>query len=128
MAAYGSRRFRVITVACIIVAGIASRLIHTGWLVIDKYLGDALYAALVYSLLGLVWQTSRPRRAAVSMTVMTALEFFQLTMIPAHMLRNGHLAIRLLARLLGTQFSFVDLATYAIGITLIALIDREASD
>ena len=106
-------------------AGIASRLIQTGWIVSDKYLGDALYAAMVYSLLSIIWRASRLNRAAVSMTTMTLLELFQLTMIPAHMLHNPHVAVRLAARLLGTEFSFLDLLTYAIGIGTVFLLDRD---
>ena len=116
------------TIVCIITAGITSRLTRTRWIVLDKYLGDALYAALVYSLAGLFWQTTRARIAAASMAVMTALELFQLTSIPEHMLGNAHLAVRLSARLLGTQFSFLDLATYAIGIGLISLVDPGRPD
>ena len=37
----------------IIAVGILSRVIHTGLVVFDKYLGDALYAAMAYSLLRL---------------------------------------------------------------------------
>jgi len=35
-------------IGIIIALGILSRLIHTGFVVLDKYLGDALYAAMVY--------------------------------------------------------------------------------
>ena len=41
-------RWRLLLLAAIIAAGILSRVIHTGWIVFDKYLGDALYAAMVY--------------------------------------------------------------------------------
>src|SRR4051794_33983257 len=105
----------------IIAAGILSRMTHTGWLIFDKYLGDALYAAMVYVILRLIWRTSGI--ALVSMAVMTAIELFQLTLIPAHLLTSEHLAVRIGARLMGTQFSFLDLLAYAIGIGCIYLVD-----
>jgi hypothetical protein len=91
---------------------------------VDKYLGDALYAAMVYVLISLVWQTSRLRKAVLAMLIMTALEVFQLTMIPAHMLTSGNLAERVFARLLGTEFSFRDLLAYAVGIVSVVVSDR----
>jgi len=47
---------------------------------------------------------------------MVALEVFQLTLIPAHIIASDSLAVRTIARLLGTQFSFYDLCAYAVGI------------
>lgn len=88
---------------------------------LDKYLGDALYAAMVYVLFRL---TGRVARVALWAGVaMVAIEFFQLTHIPADMLRSRYLAIRVCARLLGTDFSVRDLLAYAVGIGCIALID-----
>src|SRR5260370_24532465 len=81
-----SRAYWIVCLVCIVGLGIASRVVHTGWILLDKYAGDALYAAMVYGLISLVWQTSRLRKAVLAMLIMTALEVFQLTMIPAHML------------------------------------------
>lgn len=119
-----SRAYWVICLVCIIGLGIASRVVHTGWILVDKYLGDALYAAMVYVLISLVWQTGALRKAAFAMLIMTALEVFQLTMIPAHMLAGGNLATRIVARLLGTEFSFRDLLAYAVGILGVFIFDR----
>ena len=107
----------------IIALGIASRTFHTGWIVFDKYLGDALYAAMVYVLFSRVAQTSPIRNAIVSMAAMTALELFQLTMIPARLLNSSNFAVRIVARLLGTEFSSFDLIAYSVGIVGIALIE-----
>jgi hypothetical protein len=105
----------------IIAMGILSRAVHTGLSVFDKYLGDALYAAMVYGILRL------SLRAAVSavcaMVAMTAIELFQLTMIPAHMLASKHLMTRICARLMGVQFSSLDLLAYGVGIGCIYLVD-----
>ncbi len=101
--------------------GIFSRVVHTGFAVFDKYLGDALYAAMVYGILRL---GSPPAPSAIwAMVVMTAIELFQLTMIPAHMLASEHWMTRICARLMGVEFSFRDLLAYGVGIGCIYLLD-----
>jgi hypothetical protein len=119
-----SRASWVLCLVGIITVGILSRVVHTGLIIVDKYLGDALYAAMVYTILRLFWRAAVPARVAVSaMAVMTAIESFQLTMIPAHLLANEHVMVRICARLMGTVFSFLDLLTYAVGIACIYLAD-----
>ena len=60
----------------IIVIGVLSRVAQTGIRIFDKYLGDALYAAMVYVILRL---SGRIARVAVWAAVaMTAIELFQL--------------------------------------------------
>jgi hypothetical protein len=108
--------------AAIIVAGVLSRVAQTGFLLVDKYLGDALYAAMVYVIFRL---TRRITRVALWAAVaMTAIELFQLTGIAAAMFRSGSPAARICARLLGTEFSVLDLLAYAVGIACIAVVDR----
>jgi len=123
-----SRAYWIACLVCIVGLGIVSRVVHTGWIILDKYAGDALYAAMVYALISLVWQTDRLRKAVLAMLIMTALEVFQLTMIPAHMLASENPAERILARLLGTEFSFRDLLAYAVGIFGVFLLDRAGID
>ena len=101
----------------IIALGILSRSVHSGWILFDKYLGDALYAAMVYVLVRLF----RPTGAVIAMAIMTALELFQLTMIPAHLFTSPYWFVRIAARLMGTEFSFLDLAAYAVGIAVAAI-------
>jgi hypothetical protein len=108
--------------AAIVGAGILSRAMQTGFRVFDKYLGDALYAAMIYVLLRLSGRIARV--ALWAAVAMTAIELFQLTGIPAAMFRSGYLAARVCARLLGTEFSVLDLLAYAVGIVCIAAIDR----
>lgn len=118
----GGRVFWPGLLAAIVVTGVLSRVVHTGFVLFDKYLGDALYAAMVYVLFRL---TGRIAPVALWAAVaMTALELFQLTGIPAQMLRNGSAAARLCARLMGTQFSAADLLAYAAGIGCLAMVDR----
>jgi hypothetical protein len=111
-----------IALLAVIAAGLLSRATHTGIRLIDKYLADALYAAMVYILLRL---TGRIGRVALwSAVAMTAIELFQLTQIPANLLHSANPVVRICARLLGTDFSFLDLAAYAVGIACIAALDR----
>lgn len=106
----------------IILVGILSRLLHTGLILFDKYLGDALYAAMVYAIFRLLL-IKLPAAVLSTIVVMTVIELFQLTMIPAHMLANEHWIVRTFARLLGTEFSFLDLLAYGVGIGCIYLLD-----
>lgn len=111
--------------AAIIAAGLLSRAGHTGWRVIDKYAGDGLYAAMVYVLFRI---TGRTRQVALwSGAAMTAIELFQLTGIPAGMLRSASPLVRVCGRLLGTEFSFLDLLAYAVGIACMAALDYTRS-
>jgi Protein of unknown function (DUF2809) len=109
----------------IVATGILSRVVHTGLVVFDKYLGDALYAAMVYAILRLVWTSASV--ALPAMIVMVGIELFQLTMIPAHMLGSEHLTIRICARLIGTEFSFLDLLAYGVGIGCVYLADATSA-
>jgi hypothetical protein len=106
----------------LIAAGLLSRSVPTGFRLFDKYLGDALYAVMVYVLIRLGGGTQRV--ALWAAFAMVAIECFQLTGIPAGMLRSEHWIVRMAARLLGTQFSFLDLFAYAAGIAGAALADR----
>jgi hypothetical protein len=119
-----SRTCWIFCLVGIIAVGILSRVVHTGLTVVDKYLGDALYAAMVYAILRIFWMAAESTRLAVSaMAIMAAIELFQLTMIPEHLLANEHVMVRICARLMGTEFSFLDLLTYAVGIACIYLAD-----
>ena len=118
----GGRGFWWWVLAAIIVAGLLSRMAHTGNRLIDKYLGDALYAAMVYVLFRLTGRIARP--ALWTAVAMTAIELFQLTHVAAGMLDSGNPLVRACARLLGTDFSVLDLLAYAVGIGCIAALDR----
>jgi hypothetical protein len=119
-----SRLSWALCIVGIIATGILSRVVHTGLTVIDKCLGDALYAAMVYGILRLF--TRATASGVCAMVVMTAIEVFQLTMIPARMLASEHLMTRICARLMGVEFSFLDLLAYGVGIGCIYLADSFA--
>ncbi|MCB0110903.1 MAG: DUF2809 domain-containing protein, partial [Caldilineaceae bacterium] len=76
-----THRLRTLTLLILatILLGIFSRLVTTGFVLWDKYLGDALYAILVYLLLSLVRWRSLERKAFVALLIMVAIESFQLT-------------------------------------------------
>jgi hypothetical protein len=115
------RRTWLLCIASIVAVGLLSRLVRTGFVLFDKYLGDALYAAMIYAMLRLRYgAASAAGRAAAAMV---AIECFQLTLIPARMLASEHLAVRLGGRLLGVHFSVADLAAYGVGIGVIYLLD-----
>lgn len=120
------KTFWVVFLAAIIALGVTSRLVHTGWPLFDKYLGDALYAAMSYVLIRLISPASPWRIAVLAMAAMIAIEAFQLTMIPARLIASDRLPVRLLARLLGTQFAFGDLLAYSAGIGGLYFYDRFA--
>ncbi len=116
-----SRTSWLLCLAGIITLGILSRTTHTGLVIFDKYLGDALYAAMVYSILRLLWKGAHV--AIPALVIMTAIELFQLTMIPAHLLASKYFVARICARLMGTEFSLLDLLAYGLGIGCIYLAD-----
>lgn len=116
-----SRTSWLLFLAAVIATGILSRVTRTGLPLIDKYLGDALYAVMVYAIFRLTARAAVS--AACAAVTMTAIECFQLTGIPAQMLASGHRIVRLGAHLLGVQFSVLDLLAYAVGIACIYLAD-----
>jgi hypothetical protein len=107
--------------AVIVSVGILSRVVPTGFVLFDKYLGDLLYAVMVYAILRLRWTSGLA--AVWSVAIMLAVELFQLTLIAAEMLKSEHLVVRIIARLMGTHFSSVDLLTYVVGIGCIYVVD-----
>jgi hypothetical protein len=108
-----------------VLIGVVSRMLHSGLPAIDKYLGDALYAVLVYILLSIAWPGTAPaHKALAAFALVAVIEAFQLSHIPARMARSGNLALKLGAIVLGTSFSWYDLLAYAGGILLIFLLDR----
>ena len=102
--------------AAIIAAGLLSRAANTGSVLIDKYLGDALYAAMVFEMIRLAKRPRPAWNAGLAMAAMIAIECFQLTGIPAELAASASLAMRVAGRLLGTQFSWLDIVAYAAGI------------
>ncbi|MEZ4673062.1 MAG: hypothetical protein R2932_02320 [Caldilineaceae bacterium] len=76
--ALSTNRFHTLTLLILatILLGILSRLVTTGVVLWDKYLGDALYAILVYLLLSLGRWRSLWGKALVALVIMVAIESF----------------------------------------------------
>ncbi|WP_394844904.1 DUF2809 domain-containing protein [Pendulispora brunnea] len=85
-----------------------------------KYAGVALYASLIYTLVIAIAPRLSPwRAAAIALGFCWAIEFGQLSSIPASLARRS-----MLARLvLGTTFNVPDLFWYAVGIAPMAVAD-----
>ncbi len=115
---------RTIMLGVIMLGGVLSRFVSTGFVVVDKYLGDALYAAMVFMLL-LVLAPIRARSTAalVAAVIMVLIEAFQLTGIPLQLRGSDHALLRLLAVLLGTTFNGWDIVSYGVGILVIFVVD-----
>jgi len=123
-----THRLRALTLLILatILLGIGSRLFTTGFILFDKYLGDALYAILVYLLLSL-WR-SLGRKAFVALLIMVAIESFQLTGIPYQLSQRAAWLPRLVAIVLGTHFAWGDLWAYLVGIGVARWIEGRWAD
>jgi hypothetical protein len=105
--------------AVTVALGLASRYYPLGLFVYDKSLGDALYAVAVYLVFALLLFRRPPVGIAVlALALCLMIESFKFTGIPA---RLAH--IPLVPWLLGTTFSWHNLACYAIGVALIFALD-----
>jgi hypothetical protein len=119
-----TRALWLVVLTAIIALGILSRAVHLGHQLWDKYLGDALYAAMVYVLLRLLTKANPASLLVTSSSIMLAIEVFQLTGVPAAMLTRPEMGVKIIARLLGTHFSFLDLFAYIVGIGCVWFLDR----
>jgi hypothetical protein len=114
-----TRGTRTLLLAVTVALGLGSRLARTGIGLLDKSLGDALYAVAAYLVLGLLLpRLPRSRLPMIALGYCAAVELFQLSGIPA---RYAHLAP--VRWLLGTTFAWHDLAFYAVGVAGIALVE-----
>jgi hypothetical protein len=115
----------VLSMAIVLIVGISSRIFYTGFPIIDKYLGDALYAVLFYLILSLFWGKGTPlKKASLICGVMFAIEIFQLTLIPLKFRTSPNMILKAISIFLGTQFGWLDIVAYIVGILGIYLFDR----
>jgi hypothetical protein len=109
-----------------IIAGLLTRHYLTGPLA--KYLGVALYAVMIFLLVAFTIPRSKTHHiAAIALAICFAIEFLQLTPIPANI--NSHMPLMRLV--LGEHFSWWDLVAYAGGVALTFILfgfDRRRSD
>lgn len=85
---------------------------------------DALYAVLVYLLVALAFPRLRPWwPASIAFGLSAAVEFFQLTGVPAELADRAPLV----ALVMGERFGTLDIAAYAAGVIFAALVDAAVS-
>lgn len=115
------RRKTYLFAAIIVIAlGVASRLWSTGFILFDKYLGDALYAVLIYLIFRIRWPDRSARdHANWSMLLVFAIELFQWTGIPLTLRQSGNPVLVALSIVLGTTFAVRDIVAYGVGILAI---------
>jgi hypothetical protein len=106
-----ARLAAVAAVALVLGLAFGIRAVSDGWL--EQHSGTALYASMIYAGVFVLWPSMPPVRAGlVAVGFCWAMEFFQLTGIPAALSARS-----LLARLaLGVQFDAVDVAWYPVGV------------
>lgn len=118
---------RFITLVAIVALGILSRLRPIGMPWFDKYLGDALYAAMIFALILLVRRpVALDRAAVVAFGLVCVIEVFQLTNIPLTLREQANPLLRLLAVVLGTRFDIIDIVFYALGIAALLALELYA--
>jgi hypothetical protein len=109
----------VAALAVTIVLGLLSRRYPVGWVVYDKYWGEALYAIAIYLAQALLLYRLRPAViAALALLTCLAIETYQATSLPTYV---AH--IPFLRWLLGDTFSWYDIAGYVVGVALITPLD-----
>ena len=108
----------------VIFLGILSRIVETGFIILDKYLGDALYAIMLYVLLGAILVNMRPSyKFFLTLSLMLIIEAFQLSNISVDFSRSSNILLNIISILLGTKFSWLDIVAYLIGLLVILLLD-----
>ncbi|MFB9360102.1 DUF2809 domain-containing protein [Actinoplanes nipponensis] len=107
------RRRLMAVVAVVAILGVAFGIRAWADGPLEQYSGTALYASLSYAGVFVVWPAAPPVRAGlVAVGFCWAVEFFQLTGVPAALSASSRLA-RLA---LGAQFDWVDVAWYPVGV------------
>jgi hypothetical protein len=120
-------RAKVFIALCfVVILGIVSRIVPIGFRLWDKYLGDAVYAAVFYLLISFLYADwSVMTKALITAVYVVTIEVFQLTDIPAQLNQSPQLLVRLFAYVvLGSAFSWWDLLAYGAGIAAATVADR----
>jgi len=109
----------------VIILGVISRLVNSDNIFINKYLGDSLYAVLVYLLISISpLKLTLIQQFYAALLILLCIEFFQLTLIPLHLSQSDNFFYKLLAKILGTTFSGYDILAYIVGLLVIFGFDR----
>jgi len=112
---------RVVAALVVTIAlGLISRLCPIGWPLYDKSLGDILYAVAAYLALRIVLiRKPAIMIAPLAVGLCVGIECFKLTGIPVDLARD----YPIVGWVLGSTFSWHNLACYAVGVAIIATID-----
>jgi len=104
--------------------GILTRKIDIEAKLINKYLGDALYAVMLYLGFAFIWPSQKivVRLTLAAMAVAT-IECFQLTGIPLQLRNSGNSLAKFVSIVLGTHFSWLDMVAYVVGLAAIVTLD-----
>ncbi|WP_431280259.1 DUF2809 domain-containing protein [Leifsonia poae] len=107
-----------IAAAGILIAGLLVHSFVGG--AVGGFAGDALYAAFVYTLVVVLVPRARITvTAAAAAAFCAAIEFLQLTPLPAALSRSVPGA----SLVFGSTFQWIDLVAYAVGIAIVAIVD-----
>lgn len=124
-----SRIIYAVVILLVIALGVVSRQVWFGNVLWDKYLGDALYAVMLYLGFRLLWPAHGKGRHLIFATAFVLLiEAFQLTGIPANMRLQSSSIQKLISVALGTKFHLFDIIAYLIGNLSAWLIDRNIEE
>jgi hypothetical protein len=115
-------QIRLLLLLAILGLGIASRAFTTGIVILDKYLGDGLYAAMFFILCTIALKGRERLSVVIAGLIVGSMEVFQISNIPLELSTSEHAFVRLLAKLIGTRFGYLDILAYLIGIILCYLI------
>ncbi len=113
-----NKRIVILQIVLIIFVGLLSRIVQLNIIVWDKYLGDMLYVVMFYYIFKL-FVDGHKQRLLLAILLMIIFELIQLTGFTAYLLNTESFALQLLASLIGTEFSFIDIGVYLIGLILV---------
>lgn len=110
----------------VLVLGVLSRGVPIGCVVWDKYLGDSLYAVAFYLGVSLLWGSPCLFwKVLITSVYVSVIEVFQRSGVPLRLGASPSRFVRLFAYLvLGSHFSWWDMAAYAVGVGVIVVVDR----
>jgi len=119
-----SQTIHILSILIVVASGAVSRTVQFNNIILDKYLGDALYAILFY----LIFKLLLPKKTITqislySLLAVLSIELFQLTGIPLWLRQSDNKLAFYLSIALGTKYSFLDVIAYLIGLISVAFID-----
>lgn len=118
------RGYYLLVAVLVFILGVASRRVSIQNVIWEKYLGDALYAALFYLCLAVCWPNGTARHRAIATSVfVVCVECFQLTGIPMDWRKSESWFLEFVSVLLGTKFGWLDMLSYFVGISATLLFD-----